>query len=547
MNFQKFTPLALTIGALICASSVMASEAKFEHFSYQGKAEVKAESGQYTNPIIPGYYPDPSITRVGDDYYLTNSSFAYFPGLPIFHSKDLVNWQQIGNAFDRHQQFDLTNAMSSRGIFAPAISYHDGLFYLVSTCVECNGPFFNNFVMTAKDPAGPWSDPVSLGFAGIDPSIFWDDNGKAYILHNDDPIGGSQYDGHKAIWMQEFDPETLSMVGERVQVINGGSDLAHKPFWIEGPHIFKKDDFYYLIAAEGGTQENHSEVVFRARDVKGPYQSYPHNPILTQRTLTNPTVANIGHADIVQAADGSWWSVFLGVRPYDNAGNFNTGRETFLLPVEWKDGWPVILQQGKSVPLVHDVPFAGEASVNGSAITYEENFEGKALDMRWISLRNPQDNAYQLQDGALILHSDGKLGEQNQVPAFVGIRQQNLAATITTSLQFSPDTNGEQAGLVAIQSDQSLLFFGIGQQDGQPVVMVSSRANSEQDVVAKMAPVSSDSVELTMAIENGRMTFSYSVDGKPQTLLKDFDTRFLSTTQAGGFVGTVIGPYYFKP
>lgn len=550
MKLNKIVTLMGIVGALSGAGMVQANEAKFDRFTYQGIPESQAGPGQYINPVIPGYYPDPSVVRVGEDYYLVNSSFAYFPGLPVFHSRDLVNWQQIGNAFDRNEQFNLTNTGSSRGIFAPDISYHDGLFYIVSTCVQCGETFFNNFVMTAEDPQGPWSEPVSLDFAGIDPALFWDDDGKAYIIHNDEPEGGALYDGHKAIWLQEFDSDTLKVTGERVQIVNGGVDLEKKPFWVEGPHIFKKEGQYYLIAAEGGTESNHSEVVFKADTVKGQYEPYSKNPILTQRTLPDDRkkpVANTGHADIVQTQNGEWWSVFLGVRPYDEEGNFNIGRETFLLPVQWENGWPVILENGKEVPLVADKPDISHQESTGSDFSaYTDEFNADKLGLRWVSLRNAKEPLYRLEDGALLLESGGKLGDQSQVPAFVGVRQQHKEATITTRLEFTPEQDGDQAGLAAIQSDQSLLFYGVERVNGKNLLLVSNRDKSEEDILVKSVPFSGDKLDLSIHINKGKMTFSYSVEGQEQTLLADFDARFLSTIKAGGFVGTVVGPYSYQ-
>jgi xylan 1,4-beta-xylosidase len=226
MKIQKFALLA----GLALGTPAFASDApRFSSFSYDGHAQEKVPvgPGQYRNPILSGYYPDPSVTRVGDDYYLVLSSFAHYPGLPIFKSKDLVNWTQIGNAIDRPEQLDFTGMRTSQAVFAPDISYHDGVFYIVNTCVECKG----NFVITAKDPAGPWSNPTWLPFEGIDPSIYWEGD-KAYIVNNRAPAEPPRYDGHRAIWIQEYDWRAGKMVGDSTQLINGGVDISKKPVWI---------------------------------------------------------------------------------------------------------------------------------------------------------------------------------------------------------------------------------------------------------------------------------------------------------------------------
>ena len=240
--------------ALLGASSTLAAApARFDEFRYSGEDAAQPALGpdEFRNPILSGYYPDPSVTRVGDDYYLVNSSFAHFPGIPVFTSKDLVHWTQIANAIDRPEQLDFTGRRTSQGVFAPDISWHDGLFYIANTCVECGG----NFVITAKDPAGPWSNPIWLPFEGIDPSIYWEGD-KAYIVNNRAPDGPPRYDGHRAIWIQEYDWRAGKMVGPSTQLINGGVDISKKPVWIEGPHILRKDGTYYLTAAEGGTSSS---------------------------------------------------------------------------------------------------------------------------------------------------------------------------------------------------------------------------------------------------------------------------------------------------
>lgn len=274
---------------------------------------VTARSQSFQNPILAGYYPDPSICKAGEDYYIINSSFAHYPGIPVFHSKDLLNWQLISYAMNRPSQLALEGSGISRGLFAPAISYHNGTFYIVCTEVSKLG----NFIITAKDPKGPWSDPVKLPQVnGIDPSLFFDDNGKAYVVYNSiPPDNKTLWNGHRTIRMYELDPVNLKVIGEEKLLVNGGTDISKKPVWIEGPHIYKKDGWYILMCAEGGTGYNHSEVVFRSKSVEGPYIPYDKNPILTQRHLDsnrkNP-ITTTGHADIVEDKDGNWWGIFLG-------------------------------------------------------------------------------------------------------------------------------------------------------------------------------------------------------------------------------------------
>jgi xylan 1,4-beta-xylosidase len=529
------------------ALSAQASAApRFERFTYEGKSQEAARpaAGEYRNPILSGYYPDPSVTRVGKDYYLVNSSFAHFPGLPVFHSKDLVHWTQIGNAIDRPDQLNFDGLTVSRGVFAPDISYHDGLFYIVNTCVDCRG----NFVITAKDPRGPWSDPVWFEFEGIDPSIFWEGD-RAYIVNNGAPNEPPRYDGHRAIWVQQFDYKQLRMVGERTQIVNGGVDISTKPSWIEGPHLIKRGGYYYLIAAEGGTGDNHSQVVFRSKSVRGPFVPYASNPILSQRNLDpnrpNP-VTSAGHAKFVETQSGEWWATFLATRPY-GPDLYNIGRETFLLPVSWVNGWPMILEPGKRIPFVAPKPKLPEqprpALPTSGDFSYVDEFDADKLSMAWIGIRTPRQPVYSLQGGALVLHSAAALGDVKGVPAFVGRRQQHHIATVSTTFTYKPDKEGDRAGLAAIQNDNAWLFFGVTRIDGRPSVALLARQNSGSEALIASAPYTGDSATVTMTIDGGTASFVYLAGGKTETLRSGFDVTFLSTSKAGGFVGTVIGPY----
>ena len=237
----------------------------------------------------------------------------------------------------------------SRGLFAPSISTHDGTFYILNTCVDCGG----NFIITARDPAGPWSNPVWLPAleGGIDPSLFFDEDGKAWLVNNGPPVGTPRYPGHRAIWLQQFDVQTMRSFGPRRVLVDGGVNPAANPVWIEGPHLLKVGGYYYLTCAEGGTEVRHSQVVLRSRDVTGPYIPYSGNPILTQRDLPADRrfpITSAGHAQLVETRNGDWWATFLATRPYGQ-DFYNTGRETFLLPVRWEDGWPRITAPGEGV------------------------------------------------------------------------------------------------------------------------------------------------------------------------------------------------------
>jgi alpha-N-arabinofuranosidase len=548
--------------AAACAGRADAQpDARFDWFRYEGRdpvyAAVTADPNSYLNPILPGFYPDPSITRAGDDYYLVTSSFSYFPGIPIFHSRDLVTWTQIGSVLDRPSQLKLDGLGISRGVFAPMITHHDGTFYLVTTIVDAGG----NMVVTAKDPAGPWSDPVWLGFDGIDPSLFFDEDGRAYIVNNGPPEGKPLYDGHRALWMQEYDPTAQKMTGPRKLVVNGGVDLARKPIWIEGPHLFKVGTQYYLIAAEGGTGDQHSEVVFRSRSVWGPWEPSPANPILTQRHLDPARrfpVTSTGHASFVRTPKGEWWAVFLGARPY--AGDFyNTGRETFLLPVTWSNGWPQILAGNAPVPYAHrrpDLrPAPGSAAMKQGNFIERDDFDGATLARYWTFIRTVRERWYDLTStpGWLTIRSRPEhIGGLAQ-PSFVGRRQQHAHATATTVMRYLPKKAGDKAGVAVFQNDGFYYLLAVTLADGQPVVQLErsegsgSKGGGRVLASALLGPAVDREIHLKIDANGATYAFAYATaPGQWQTLKADVDATFLSTRVAGGFVGAFLGLYAFS-
>lgn len=335
----------LSLSILMMANMVgTAQTAHFNYFSYNGddsrfNKEINPHN-QYFNPILAGFYPDPSICRKGDTYYLVNSSFSFFPGVPIFTSKDLVNWTQLGHVLDRKSQLPLDRQNVSGGIFAPAITYNEKnkTFYMITTNVGAG-----NFFVKTKDPAKGWSEPIYLPkVGGIDPSFFFDKDGRGYIVNNDEPVGGHVYEGERSIMLHYFDVEGDSVVGDPIEIVRSGSHVQENPIWIEGPHLYRIGKYYYLMCAEGGTGAWHSEVIFRSKKPEGPWEEFTDgNPILTQRTGLDPQrpdiVTSAGHADLVSTPDGDWYAVFLACRPYEE-DFYNTGRDTYLLPVNWENG-----------------------------------------------------------------------------------------------------------------------------------------------------------------------------------------------------------------
>ncbi len=542
---------ALTLSlsmAVMLADSSLATTVEFYQFTYEGKDAVFSsplKANEYRNPILAGFYPDPSITRAGEDYYLVNSSFAYSPGVPIFHSKDLVNWKSLGHVLVTPTQLPLQNQQTSRGIYAPTIRYHDGVFYMITTLVDVRG----NFLVTATDPAGPWSEPILLPeIGGIDPDIFFDDDGKAYIAHNDAPAGKPLYDGHRAIWLWEFDLKTKTVVKNSARmIVNGGTDIAKKPIWIEGPHIYKINGWYYLLCAEGGTGYDHSAVIFRSKSLQEPFVAYEKNPILTQRDLDKNRahpITTAGHADLVQTREGEWWAVFLATRAY-NKTLYNTGRETFLLPVTWKDGWPVILEQGKEIPYQHKVPAIKTRTENPDMLTgnfsWKDNFSRKSLGFEWVSLRTAASPFYQLtQPGITLKALDVTLDSLGQ-PAFLGRRQQHTH--FNSSVEFALPAAETSAGIVLLQSETAHYYFGIRQaKQGLELFIEQANQKAPKTIYRQVIKDIAKPINLRMEGNAGEVSFFYkNAQGKYKPALKNADAKILSTEIAGGFVGTLVG------
>ncbi|HEV7715575.1 MAG TPA: glycoside hydrolase family 43 protein [Steroidobacteraceae bacterium] len=522
----------------------------FDWFEYTGRDTVFATPlppGSYRNPILAGFYPDPSITRVGNKFYLVSSTFAYFPSLPVFESADLVHWKQIGNAIGPPAQLDFDGLDISRGVFAPDIEFHDGTFYVLNTAVDSGG----NYFVTARNPAGPWSAPVWLPeLDGIDPSLFFDTDGKAYILNNGPPAGKPLYPGHRAIWIQEVRLPAGKLFGERKVLVNGGVDISTKPVWIEGPHLYRRQEWYYLMCAEGGTGPGHSEVVLRSHSPWGPFMPYAGNPILTQRDLAddraNP-VANAGHADLVEAPDGSWWATFLASRTYERT-HYNTGRETFLLPVTWRDGWPLILARGQSVPyVVHGPGFmtrGTQAPFSGN-FTWRDDFDSDVLKHEWLNARVPKKPWADLRSrpGTLTIHPLPASLDTLENPSFLARRQQHTAFDASTAFEL-PQAARVSAGIAVFQNEKFWYWLGSHRTDHGAEVFLQRQNGPTPETVATAPLAASGPLKLRISADARAYSFLYDPDGKGwRALRQNEDGSLLSTDIAGGFVGAMVGPF----
>ncbi len=471
-------------------------------------------SAQLTNPIIPGFHPDPSVCRVGDKYYLVNSSFQYFPGVPIFQSKDLVNWIQIGNVLDRESQLPLKNASSWLGIYAPTIRYHEGTYYMITTNVGNGG----NFMVTATNPAGPWSEPIWLEQQGIDPSL-WFENGKCYMVSNPD----------NTITLCEIDPRTGKQLTPSKALWRGTGGR-----YPEGPHIYKKDGYYYLLISEGGTELAHRLTIARSKNIYGPYKANPNNPLLTNCSMAgqDKQIQGTGHGDFVQAKDGSWWVVFLAYRNYGGAYH-HLGRETYLAPVDWEKGkWPVI--NGGS-------PIDSIMLVKTPAPQQPRQAETKDVD--WLYIQNPIAKNYEHLGQGFRLHATESSLTDNYQPTFMGRRQENALFSIETELDANKLSFGCKAGLTVYQIHDGHMEISVEKYMTGTVAIVTNYQVKSLKGTDMAEANQEDKIKLRINSDGNRYRFEYARNEEAWQLLAEHDCSLLSTEVVGGFTGAVVGMY----
>lgn len=490
-----------------------------------------AEKG-FHNPVIPGYYPDPSVCAVGDDFYLVNSTFQYFPGVPVWHSKDLIHWEQIGNVLDRASQVDLSAGGASSGIFAPTIRYNEGKFYMITTNINLmfSGKS-GNFIVTADKPEGPWSEPVFVdGVMGIDPSLYWED-GRMYVC----------WSAMNNISLAELDPVTFQMIGKPRNIWEGDGDSSP-----EGPHIYKKDGFYYLLIAEGGTEMGHKVNIARSRAIDGPYTSNPSNPILTQkrRESAGSLIQGAGHPDLVQASDGSWWIVFLAFRTSAGKQLHTLGRETCLAPVRWDtNAWPVVNGNGM-VDVTMNVPTLPQVVMKQPASrTSFKN--GNKLGFEWIYINNPIETNYIYAKNQLQLKATSvPLDDPRKTPTFVAKRQTDINCVVTTQLSLDNAKEGDRAGLTVYMDPKGHYDIAlIPAADGNYYVELSYRLGAMKHIEKSVKLPNKKAVQFRVEATNALYSFSYSTDGKIFEKLGSMDTYFLATETLGGFTGMVFGMF----
>ncbi|WP_040952995.1 glycoside hydrolase family 43 protein [Gorillibacterium massiliense] len=488
---------------------------------------------KFANPVIPGFYPDPSVCRVGEDYYLVNSSFGYFPGLPIFHSRDLVNWRQIGHCLSRDNQLPLTSKSESEsfsfvGIYAPTIRHHNGRFYVITTNVSYNG----NFIVWAERPEGPWSEPIYLDWPGIDPSLLFDQDGNIYIT------GTGSYQETPGIYQAQIDPDTGTLLSERRLVWEGTGGQSP-----EGPHLYRIGSFYYLLIAEGGTEYGHMVTLARSKQPYGPFEPCPQNPILTHRSIQNPIQAT-GHADLVQAHDGSWWAVFLGIRVFHYPYYHHLGRETYLAPVAWTEAdWPVIGDQGQ-VYLEMEGPAFYTGGQDSESRFARDDFNFEYLGSQWNHIRNPQEGTVSLKKktGWLTLYGTANGLDHQSPQTFIGRRQQDLECRVSALVSFEPEFDGEEVGLAAYMNEKAHYEIAVVRKDGAKLILFRRRIGSMWKV-EREEPLEPGEIILAIRADAESYTFSYSQPGNEERIMGQGECSYLSTEVSGGFTGVYFGMY----
>ncbi|MFI3288693.1 MAG: glycoside hydrolase family 43 protein [Rikenellaceae bacterium] len=497
-------------------------------------AQITSSPKEFTNPILSGFHPDPSICRVGEDYYLVNSSFEWYPGIPIYKSRDLVNWKLIGYGLHRVGQADQPAKLrDSHGVFATTIRYHDGLFYLITTNVGSGG----NFYITATDPAGEWSDPVWLKSIGIDPSLFWDDDGKCYYTGAGRLNSEPEWEGQNGVWMQELDLEKGELIGERKQLTHGHATNAR---WTEGPHLYKIDGQYMLLVAEGGTAYEHAVTTFHSDNVWGPYTPDQSNPVLTHRHLGKQyPLQAIGHCDIVETQNGEWWGVALGKRMRD--GYCYLARETFLAPLEFQDmdgvTVPVFcpgvgyIKDQQTRPDLEWSPYAQESG--------RDEFDSSELALKWNFLRTPLTQWHECTDGELIMNLRPEVAEEWVNPSLIAHRIEHYEFDVESEMTFRSRKPNEEAGIIIYRSSKS---FAKCVRRGDRVLLIANRMG-EITELESIECSKDDTITLMLSSDGRDITFAFSQSGKRYEFNKTVPLSVISFEEAKGYSGPYVGMY----
>ncbi len=497
------------------------------------------------NPILKGFNPDPSILRVGDDFYIATSTFEWFPGVQIHHSRDLVNWKLIKRPLERKSQLDMVGNPDSGGIWAPCLTYCDGLYYLIYTDTKywLTEPYkiSYNYIVTAPDIMGPWSEPVFLNSSGFDPSLYHDEDGRKWFVNMvwDHRKQNNRFSG---ILLQEYDAEQQKLVGP-VKNIFKGTELG----LVEGPHLYKKDGYYYLVTAEGGTQYTHAVTVARSKSIDGPYELHPDKHLVT--SIGHPEIAlqKAGHGSLVETQNGEWYLAHLCGRPVDGE-HCILGRETSLQKCVWKDdGW-IYLSHGTNQPIEEVEAPKGIELQPHDKDDWDGKFDSEILDLNFQSLRQPCS-----EDWVSLKDRPGYLRLKGMEPTISNFRQsllarriQSLDIEVMTRVEFQPTTFQQMAGLIAYYDTQNHYYLRISHDDelGRNLNILGTDAATSTEVLAEDVSIPDEGeVDLRLTLKGSDLQFYYKVgEGNWTAIGPVLNATILSDDYNNlGFTGAYVG------
>lgn len=479
---------------------------------------------KYKNPIIPGFYPDPSICKKGKNYYLVTSSFEYFPGVPIFSSTDLINWEQIGHCLTRKSQLNLDECECSGGIFAPTIRYHEGKFYMITTCYVKNN--MKVFYVSTDNPAEEWSEPVYIDIIGIDPSLYFE-SGKTFVQYSDYNDGTSNI---KQVQIELISGKLLC----EPKIISygcGGRD-------VEAPHLFKRKSWYYLMLAEGGTREGHMVTLSRSKSIWGPFESYPNNPILSNRDMGKEPIQCVGHADWVEDDNGEVWMVSLGTRPFKHRSIL--GRETMLTPAFWTDdGW----LQSKEGYMPVEIEVRGDVVQERKSECFLD-FTKKELPLELVALRSDITKNISFKND--ILEVIGNTYTLNDLgsPMFLAFRQTSYSFETTTCIQFKPENRNQEAGLAILMDNEHYMELVITLRNDKRVLLICKKIAEIIEEKIYNLNDKHKNIELKINGSNEKYYFSFKDMNNNWVQLDWTFTKHLSSECSFSvFTGVVVGLY----
>lgn len=517
----------------------------------------------YRNPVIKGFYPDPSACKVDSDYYLVTSSFSYFPGIPVFHSRDLVNWEQLGHVIDRPEQMPLGPGSFAGGLFAPTIRYHAGLFYVIVQNASMGDTVSGtNFIFTATDPAGPWSQPVVVEGGGGDPSLFWDDDGKCYIHYSNLQMAEQGVDD-LGIYLAEIDPVTGKILSEPVYLWKGALENAYSP---EAPHIYKINGYYYLMIAEGGTEHFHGVTIARSESLFGPYECYLGNPILTHHHLSKMyPICNVGHAELLETDSGAWYMVVLASRLVGGYHK-NLGRETFLVPVIWEEGWPIASPETGRVEW--EYPFPNLAEQPYPVRSNIDDFNKPELDFCWNLIGCPTNRPYRIADSMLYIRMTAepicpemppfggppapgrdRPAYESKALGYVARRQEDPSFIVEAKLHAEVCETKNTAGLCMMQNNFTQIRLELSDSPRGAVLRVVKETTDNPfapyntEILGEIPAAEQDYVLKIYAREQDFSFYAIDMSGNTMTVAEHIYGGFMGSESAGGYLGTYIGMF----